>query len=635
MAEQQVVIDAGRRASLTDAQGRRRSSVGPTPDNLCSFQGFEWYCETTPPPNDQLRGPDSHWQRLARILPSLAELGISSMWVPPGCKANEALGNGYDCYDLWDLGEFDQKGSRATRWGSREDLDDMMKVARECRPGGLDIIWDAILNHKTAGDGVDETWAVEVAEQDRMFENGAPKKIESWLKYDYPNRKQKYSSFQWRAEHFSGTEWDQRRKKTAIYKIIDDPATYPRLNSELLPMPCNHRHGYNRILRMMANSTSVRPPNADKKRRSGKGWSEYVDKTFGNYDYLLFSNIYFGHQDVVDEMVKWGRWMVQEVGIQGFRMDAAKHFSWEFARIWIDAMQEASFEKYGKGVFIASEIWTAAVPPLAKWLDDVTSPGAECLPYTYDVPLLYSFSRISQDVVKGNKNADLRTILNGPKMEPGFSVSSARPDQAVTFVTNHDTQPGQASQTPMDSELKTIFYGFILLRQEGYPTVFWGDLYGTKGPHAEPPACRVTLDPIDEGKTDNAHWEKRQRCVLPSLMMARKWFAYGPQKDYFDEMHCIGWTRGGTSDRPGCAVVLSIGGRQDWATRKMKVGKPGEKWVDILSEKSGRPETTIDQQGFGSFGCRGRRAAVFVRSDLAGVDKFPIELDHDVYRKPN
>ena len=93
------------------------------------------------------------------MLPALAEVGITSAWLPPGCKANDPKGNGYDCYDLWDLGEFDQKWSRATKWGSRKELDEMMAKAKSV---GVAVIWDAILNHKTAGDGTEECWAVEV-----------------------------------------------------------------------------------------------------------------------------------------------------------------------------------------------------------------------------------------------------------------------------------------------------------------------------------------------------------------------------------------------------------------------------------------------------------------------------------------
>lgn len=86
-------------------------------------------------------------------------MGVTAAWLPPGCKANDPKGNGYDCYDLWDLGEFDQKWTRSTKWGSREELGELVNKAKGL---GVKVIWDAVLNHKTAGDETEECWAVEV-----------------------------------------------------------------------------------------------------------------------------------------------------------------------------------------------------------------------------------------------------------------------------------------------------------------------------------------------------------------------------------------------------------------------------------------------------------------------------------------
>lgn len=118
--------------------------------NRTILQTFEWH---TPSSGD-------HYKNLISQLPKFSELGITAIWLPPGCKANNPKGNGYDIYDLWDLGEFDQKESRSTKWGSREDLDELIGFAREC---GIDVIWDAVINHKQAGDRVEDgIWAVEV-----------------------------------------------------------------------------------------------------------------------------------------------------------------------------------------------------------------------------------------------------------------------------------------------------------------------------------------------------------------------------------------------------------------------------------------------------------------------------------------
>lgn len=118
------------------------------------FQTFEWHTPSDP--------ANPHYRRLTKLLPTLARVGITSLWLPPGCKANNVDGNGYDIYDLWDLGEFKQKVIRSTKWGSREELDELLRQARRLN---IECIWDAVLNHKTAGDRTEDgIWAVEVDE---------------------------------------------------------------------------------------------------------------------------------------------------------------------------------------------------------------------------------------------------------------------------------------------------------------------------------------------------------------------------------------------------------------------------------------------------------------------------------------
>ncbi|KAH0231668.1 hypothetical protein KCU90_g25323, partial [Aureobasidium melanogenum] len=48
----------------------------PTPQNPTLLQAFEWHT------------PGGHWTRLANAAPGLADIGITSLWLPPGCKAN-------------------------------------------------------------------------------------------------------------------------------------------------------------------------------------------------------------------------------------------------------------------------------------------------------------------------------------------------------------------------------------------------------------------------------------------------------------------------------------------------------------------------------------------------------------------
>lgn len=120
--------------------------------NPVLLQTFEWHTE---PPEDT-----SHYASLTQLLPWFCDIGITSLWLPPGCKANNPGGNGYDIYDLWDLGEFEQKGSKSTKWGGRDDLNALIRKAKEL---GVGVIWDAVLNHKQGGDSTESgIWAVEV-----------------------------------------------------------------------------------------------------------------------------------------------------------------------------------------------------------------------------------------------------------------------------------------------------------------------------------------------------------------------------------------------------------------------------------------------------------------------------------------
>lgn len=210
------------------------------------FQGFEWYV-----PADH-----RHWKRLQRILPQLKAIGIDKIWIPPGCKASWQDTNGYDIYDLYDLGEFDWKGLRATKWGPKEELVDMVNAANNC---GIGVLWDAVLNHKAGADhteschavkvdpkGVNETspllhWKCNLTVLDRQKEIGKPKEIQAWTSFDFPGRGEKYSIMKYRWNHFSGIDRDTKMNERGVYKFVGP---------------------------------------------GKQGWAADVSEEFGNYDYL-------------------------------------------------------------------------------------------------------------------------------------------------------------------------------------------------------------------------------------------------------------------------------------------------------------------------------------------------------------
>ena len=144
-------------------------------DNYIMIQYFEWEL-----PSDQ-----RHWQRLKDDVDNLAHIGVSGVWIPPCCKSTGPNDVGYGVYDLFDLGEFDQKGTIATKYGTKKDLTDAIAVLHE---KGLKVYADVVLNHKAAADATEETVVVKVDPLDRRTVISDPFTIDAWTRFEFPGR---------------------------------------------------------------------------------------------------------------------------------------------------------------------------------------------------------------------------------------------------------------------------------------------------------------------------------------------------------------------------------------------------------------------------------------------------------------
>ena len=203
----------------------------------------------------------------------------------------------------------------------------------------------------------------------------------------------------------------------------------------------------------------------------------------------------------------------------------------------------------------------------------------------FDVSLHYNFSNAS----KQRNNYNLAQIFDG-------TLTKIDPIYAVTFVENHDSQPLQALESVVEDWFKPIAYALILLREAGYPCVFYADYYGAEY--------------RDKGRDDNEYpiVMQSQKAILDLLLGARRDYAYGAQSDYLDHPNTIGWTRLGDANHPhAMAVIASNGGNGD---KWMKVGKANTKFVDLTGHIDGVIIT--NDEGWGQFTCRGESVSVWV-----------------------
>ena len=299
----------------------------------------------------------------------------------------------------------------------------------------------------------------------------------------------------------------------------------------------------------------------------GDGWEEVIDEEKGNYDYLMFCDIEFRNPAVREELKRFGEWFLNEINFDGMRLDAVKHIAPPFIIEWIDHMFKEKTD-----LFVVGEYWAPGdLPLLLKYLDIVGDRMS-----LFDAALHHNLHHAS----KSGKDYDLRQIFDN-------TLVKAKPDKAVTVVDNHDTQPLQALEAPVEPWFKPHAYALILLRKDGYPCVFYPDLYGA---HYK-----------DKGRDGNEYDIFLEKCDgIEMLLKARNVYAYGMQRDYFESPNCIGWTREGVDDNKasGCAVIISNG---DAATLRMEIGKKhaGKTFSDTLQKS--KTDVLIDADGFGIF----------------------------------
>jgi alpha-amylase len=308
--------------------------------NGVMMQYFQWY---TP-------ADGSLWRELATRAGELAQTGFTAIWIPPCSKGSGGGADvGYGQYDLFDLGEFQQKNSVRTKYGTKEEL---LAAIRAVQDAGMQVYADVVFNHKDGADETEEVWAQEVDWNNRNNTIGGWEKILAWTKFTFPGRRAAYSEMQWDSECFDSVSYNERRH--------DDKHLY---------------------------------------RLKERGFETEVSHEHGNYDYLLANDLDMGVKRVQDELLYWGRWFVETTGVDGFRCDAVKHIRSTWFPEWLNHVRE----HFGQEFFTVGEYWSDDLKDLLDYID--ASSGCMSL---FDVPLHYQFHRASRE----GSSFDLRTIFD-------------------------------------------------------------------------------------------------------------------------------------------------------------------------------------------------------------------------------
>ncbi|KAL8722112.1 MAG: hypothetical protein Q9225_001356 [Loekoesia sp. 1 TL-2023] len=191
-------------------------------------------------------------------------------------------------------------------------------------------------------------------------------------------RGDQYSTQEYHWYHFTGEDYNNENKRTAIYRILGD----------------------------------------------GKNWSNSVNKKKGDYDYLLclyvpsislygihlflarFVGVDYNHPEVEADVKAWSEWLCSHIPIKGIRFDAIKHFSEEFLKSLVEHLDP----KVEPGWFLVSELWEDFLEATTTYMRNMQHKFS-----LFDAPLVYNFSQLSN-----RENADLTKVFDDTlvKSEP-------------------------------------------------------------------------------------------------------------------------------------------------------------------------------------------------------------------------
>ena len=321
--------------------------------NGVMMQYFHWY-----------NAPDGTlWNELATNSQALADAGITSVWVPPAYKGT---GGGYDVgygvYDIFDLGEFDQKGSVRTKYGTKDEYVFAIETAHH---NGIRVYADVVFNHKLGADAAEEVEATPFDPENRTETIGEYQKIQGWTHFTFPGRQGKYSKMEWHWWHFDAIDYNAKNEgENAVYLL------------------------------------------------KGKSFDKNVDLEKGSFDYLMGCDLDMENPEVVGELQYWGEWCMDTTKVDGFRFDAVKHVSAEFFYQW---MKHVS--KYAqRDLFAVGEYWSYEVDALHHFIE--STEGKVSL---FDAPLHYNFHVASTS----GDSYDLRQIFDNTlvQQQPALAVT--------------------------------------------------------------------------------------------------------------------------------------------------------------------------------------------------------------------
>lgn len=295
---------------------------------------------------------EAEWDRIERRVPDFFLAGYNAVWLPPPSKTSAFQSPGYDPFDRFDLGKpplFTFSTNRArTTYGTEATFRDMVK---ELQQSGAEVSIDAILNHNSGRTTSDFFLAQGGWPGFNIPRESPPRDklpTDDWGDFNAGNANGYLQS-----ENPGGSNYDlvngdlvalidiaHQNDRQFIRQPVTpgDPLNIPAGTIYNLPDPANTR--FYPDLQLTPDSFT----NPGTSRNPGA--QSFTRHPFNTSDASAGDAV---TDNATGLLMRWSQWMMQDLGVDGFRLDAGKHApTWFWDRFFDAAVHQTRLTPDGR-----------------------------------------------------------------------------------------------------------------------------------------------------------------------------------------------------------------------------------------------------------------------------------------------
>lgn len=268
----------------------------------------------------------------------------------------------------------------------------------------------------------------------------------------------------------------QEAHKRGIHVIIDLVLNHTALNHPWFESAMKGKDSPYRDYFVWANKDSIQDQISKKTTSLDSDnitqWHEVNNDPKAEHYYGFFSShmpdLNFDNQKVRDEMVDVARFWIEEMNVDGFRFDAARHIypddrAYDNHQFWIWYREQLI--KIRPDIYMVGEVYS--------------TDRNEVSPYAKGLPALFNFDLGSNVITTLNTGRDTLKLIDNYIEQIDFFKSSNPNFLDAPILTNHDQNRIMSQLNDHSGKAKVA--AAILLTLPGTPYIYYGEELGMRG----------------------------------------------------------------------------------------------------------------------------------------------------------